>query len=287
MLRGRGVARRFGRGVGAGLHLEVGHDARGAPHGVDGEGVARQLEGARRSRRARAPRGSPRAAPRPPAPGASTISRSRSNAAAASSRSPVSQAQLGHVEGVERVAGVGLGHLDGRREGLVVLAERAVHVHQADRGGRVPAHPISRLLEELDPLVALAGLEGGVTQVGQGHLVVGLELEHLLEGRLGLVRPALGGQRVAQVMPRLGIVGPQLGDPAQLLLRVGGPQLESREPATRSSSAIVRRRRTALRRRVARACVVAGLEQRACLVDGRHYSMSTCPMSARGASGPR
>jgi hypothetical protein len=69
-----------------------------------------------------------------------------------------------------------------------------------------------------------------VAERRERDLVLGLDLEHLAEGLVGLLGAPLGGQSIGQVAPRLGRVGLQLADPLQPVDGVAGADLDPGAP---------------------------------------------------------
>jgi hypothetical protein len=137
------------------------------------------------------------------------------------------EAQLGDVQRRRRVAGSRRGDLLGGRQGLLGLAHLPVHVDQADHRARRAGRVARRLLEVGDGVRVASGHVGGVAERGERRLVLGVELHHPAKGVRRLLRAALGRERVAEVAPGLGIVGPQLGDRPQLVGRVVGAELHA------------------------------------------------------------
>ncbi len=66
--------------------------------------------------------------------------------------------------------------------------------------------------------------------MAERHLVVGVELDRAAEGVAGLVHAALGRERLAQVVPGVGVLGSQLGRAPQLLGGVVGVELDAGAP---------------------------------------------------------
>ena len=124
------------------------------------------------------------------------------------------------------------------------------------------AAALGRLLEDRDGLVLLAGGVGGVADSGQRGLVGRVEVDRLAEGLAGLLGAALGGQRVAEVAPGVGVVGPQLGDPPQLVDRVVGAGLDAGPAGQAQHLHVVRGRLEDGYGRRARGAVVVCLELR-------------------------
>ena len=190
------------------------------------------------------------------------------------------QAEVRHVQRGGDIARLGIGDLACCGERLVVLAERAIHVDQRDGGGRCAGRTLRRLREGGHGVALLATGVGRVPQVGQGQLVVRLELQRLSE-RLGrLLIAALGGQRVAQVTPAGRVVGPQLGDLAQLLDGVLRAHLHAGLSGEAEQLDVLGPRGEFRHRGVSRLPVLARFEARPGLLQSRHLSPRSagCPI---------
>ena len=126
-----------------------------------------------------------------------------------------------------KVLGFGLEDALGLGEGFVVLAERAVHVNQADGRGGGSAHALGGLVEQVDGLLGATCGGGGVTEMAEGHLIGRIQLDGTGEGLAGLLGAALGCERLPQVVPGVGMVGGQLGGALQLLGGTVGVELHA------------------------------------------------------------
>ncbi len=168
------------------------------------------------------------------------------------------EAQLGHVERRHRLLGLGLGDQPRLCERLLVLAERAVHVHEADRRGRGAAHVLRRLAEIADGLLLAAGRGGGVAEMAERDLIGGVELDGTAEGIARLLRAPLGRKRLAEVVPRVGVLGGELGRALELLGGVLGVELHARATGEHQQLDVLGRAGKARERRLAALAILAG-----------------------------
>ena len=181
---------------------------------------------------------------------------------------PDLEAELGHVERGHQILGLGLGDPLRLGQRLLVVAERAVHVDEADRRGGGAAHALRRLAEVTHGLLLAPGRSGGVAEVAERHLVGGVELDRAAEGVVGLVHAPLGGERLPQVVPSVGVLRSELGRASQLLGRILGVELHARAPGEHQQLDILRRASQTRERHSAGLAIFAGLELSACRLRG-------------------
>ena len=115
-----------------------------------------------------------------------------------------------------------------------------------------------------DRLVAAAGGQRGVPEVGERDLILGVELDGAAKGRVGLRPSALGGQRLAEVMPgRRRPPAPARWRAADARRRLSESSSTPARPASTQQLDVVGRRAQTLSRGLERGVELLGLEMSA------------------------
>ena len=104
--------------------------------------------------------------------------------------------------------------------------------------------------------------------MAERHLVGGVELDRAAKGVVGLVHLALGGERLPQVVPGIGVLRGELGRAPQLLGRILGVELHTRAPGEHQQLDILGRVARPARAVSAGLAIFAGLELSACRLLG-------------------